>query len=205
MLPSVRNAFIRAFSPEEGRSSSPTRPETMHGLTEGRSVRPAVTPGEGNSPTIKPYREYVPLSFGASAWMLFVSQIIIQSLDKDYINITVFIVFPVFSCLFILVVTYVHLQIKRAQDISQSWLFMMSSIASKIMFHSGSCSCILRLQRTHRTVVNVKTISKNMGDRIPVSPRLSQSLFLLKIFILSKDVAAKVKVGLGLWQIQGDR
>ena len=33
----------------------------MHGLTEGRSVRPAVTPGEGNSPTIKPYREYVPL------------------------------------------------------------------------------------------------------------------------------------------------
>ena len=32
----------------------------MHGLTEGRSVRPAVTPGEGNSPTIKPYREYVP-------------------------------------------------------------------------------------------------------------------------------------------------
>ena len=34
----------------------------MHGLTEGRSVRPAVRPGEGNSPTIKPYREYVPLS-----------------------------------------------------------------------------------------------------------------------------------------------
>ena len=33
----------------------------MHGLTEGRSVRPAVRPGEGNSPTIKPYREYVPL------------------------------------------------------------------------------------------------------------------------------------------------
>ena len=32
----------------------------MHGLTEGRSVRPAVRPGEGNSPTIKPYREYVP-------------------------------------------------------------------------------------------------------------------------------------------------
>ena len=56
----VRNAFIRAFPPEERRSSSPTRPETMHGLTEERSVRPAVRPGEGNSPTIKPYREYVP-------------------------------------------------------------------------------------------------------------------------------------------------
>ena len=34
----------------------------MHGLTEGRSVRPAVRPGEGNSPTIKPYREYVPFA-----------------------------------------------------------------------------------------------------------------------------------------------
>ena len=37
----------------------------MHGQTEGRSVRPAVTPGEGNSPSIKPYREYVPLSLKA--------------------------------------------------------------------------------------------------------------------------------------------
>ena len=61
------------------------------------------------------------------------------------------------------------------------------------------------MQRTHRTVVDVKTIAKNMADWIPVSARLSQSLFLLKIFIPSKDVAAKeVKVGLGLWQIQGD-
>ena len=64
----VANASIKLemllfelFPPEERRSSSPTRPETMHGLTEGRSVRPAVRPGEGNSPTIKPYREYVPL------------------------------------------------------------------------------------------------------------------------------------------------
>ena len=56
----VRNAFIRVFSPEERRSCSPKRPETMPGLTKGRSVRPAVRPVEGNSPTIKPYREYVP-------------------------------------------------------------------------------------------------------------------------------------------------
>ena len=59
------------FSPEERRCSSPTRPETMHGLTKGRSVRPAVRPGEGNSPTIKPYREYVPfISFQKSNFVL---------------------------------------------------------------------------------------------------------------------------------------
>ena len=40
----------------------------MHGLTEGRSVRPAVRPGEGNSPTIKPYREYVPLRCFRALW-----------------------------------------------------------------------------------------------------------------------------------------
>ena len=64
----VANASIKLemllfefFSPEERRSSSPIRPETMHGWSKRWSVRPAVRPGEGNSPTIKPYREYVPL------------------------------------------------------------------------------------------------------------------------------------------------